>query len=171
MKPYPVERIHRFAFNQRMYSLVASLASMVGVVAMQVHAGYSVSWFKVAAGGGTSTNRQYSLRGTLGQHDAGEAMRGGNFAVTGGFWSIAVVQSPGAPALRIFLTANHTTVIAWPASSTGWTLEQCGDLAVPNWLPVSSTASLVGDEYQVTFASPMGNRFFRLAHPYPQDNH
>ena len=34
---------------------------------------YSVDWYKVAGGGGTSTNGQYSVSGTIGQPDASAA--------------------------------------------------------------------------------------------------
>ena len=34
---------------------------------------YSIDWFKIAGGGGTSTGGNYSLSGTIGQHDAGGA--------------------------------------------------------------------------------------------------
>ena len=47
---------------------------------------YSVDWYKVAGGGGTSTNGQYSVSGTIGQPDASAAMSGGPYSVTGGFW-------------------------------------------------------------------------------------
>ena len=46
---------------------------------------YAVDWYKVAGGGGTSTNGQYSVSGTIGQPDASGAMTGGNYSLTGGF--------------------------------------------------------------------------------------
>ena len=39
---------------------------------------YSINWYKVAGGGGTSTGGTYSVSGTIGQHDAGGPMTGGN---------------------------------------------------------------------------------------------
>src|ERR1019366_9298185 len=62
---------------------------------------YSIDWYKIA-GGGTSTGGTYQVSGTIGQPDAGVAMSGVNFSVSGGFWSlIAVVQTAGAPLLTI----------------------------------------------------------------------
>ena len=49
---------------------------------------YSIDWYKIAGGGGTSTGGVYSVSGTIGQPDASGAMTGGNYSVTGGFWSI-----------------------------------------------------------------------------------
>src|SRR5437660_6145162 len=64
---------------------------------------FSIDWFTIDGGGGTSTGGVYSVSGTIGQPDAGH-MSGGNFTIDGGFWGIiAVVQTPGAPLLRIFL--------------------------------------------------------------------
>jgi hypothetical protein len=57
---------------------------------------YSIDWYKIAGGGGTSSSGQYSVSGTIGQPDAGGAMTGGGYSLTGGFWSlISVVQTPG----------------------------------------------------------------------------
>ena len=48
---------------------------------------FSVNWFKVAGGGGTSTGDVFTVSGTFGQHDAGGPMQGGGFSMAGGFWS------------------------------------------------------------------------------------
>jgi len=44
---------------------------------------YSIDWRKIAGGGGTSRGGQYSLSGTVGQHDAGNPSSGGNYSLTG----------------------------------------------------------------------------------------
>src|SRR3974377_410131 len=83
---------------------------------------YSVDWYKVAGGGGTSTGGTYSVTGTIGQHDAGGPKTGGNYSLTGGFWAlISVVQMPGAPTLYISHSGNTVTVY-WQAVS-GWGLQ------------------------------------------------
>ena len=46
---------------------------------------YSIDWYKVAGGGGTSTGGVYSLSGMIGQPDASGAMTGGGYSLTGGF--------------------------------------------------------------------------------------
>jgi hypothetical protein len=45
---------------------------------------YDIEWFKIAGGGGTSTDGFYTLSGTLGQSEAGVTMSGGIYSVTGG---------------------------------------------------------------------------------------
>jgi hypothetical protein len=59
---------------------------------------YTIDWYKIAGGGGTSTGSVYSISGTIGQPDASGAMTGGSYSLTGGFWAlISLVQTPGAP--------------------------------------------------------------------------
>src|SRR5215469_4695823 len=78
---------------------------------------YSIDWFKVAGGGGTSTGGVYTLSGTIGQHDAGGPMAGGIYSLTGGFWALSSVQAAGAPLLQIVLTTTNTAVVYWPSPS------------------------------------------------------
>jgi len=47
---------------------------------------FSINWYTIDGGGGTSTGGDFSLSGTIGQHDAGGPMTGGDFSLTGGFW-------------------------------------------------------------------------------------
>jgi hypothetical protein len=54
---------------------------------------YSLLWWTVDGGGGTSNSAQYSLSGTIGQPDAGN-LTGGDYILTGGFWG-GVQQSGG----------------------------------------------------------------------------
>ncbi|MDE3066310.1 MAG: hypothetical protein KGJ60_02035 [Verrucomicrobiota bacterium] len=125
---------------------------------------YSVDWYKIAAGGGASTNGQYSLSGTIGQPDAGGAMTGGNYSLTGGFWSlIAVVQMPGAPTLTV-AHAGNSVIVSWPLAA-GFALEQNSDLSTTNWTASSYAVSTNGSVESVTVAPPVGNLFFRLVHP------
>jgi hypothetical protein len=47
---------------------------------------YAITWYTIDGGGGTSTGGDYSLSGTIGQHDASGPLVGGDYSVTGGFW-------------------------------------------------------------------------------------
>lgn len=126
---------------------------------------YSIDWSTIDGGGGTSTGGVYTVSGTIGQPDAGR-MSGGNFTLDGGFWGIvAAVQTPGAPSLRIFLTSTNTVVVAWPAPSTGFSLEQNAVLGTTNWVNIATTPAVVGSENQVIVSPPAGNHFYRLKWP------
>jgi hypothetical protein len=127
---------------------------------------YSIDWYKIAAGGGTSTNGAYSVSGTIGQPDAGAAMTGGNYSVTGGFWSlISVVQTLGAPTLAISHAGNGV-IISWPSSSPGWKLQQnINSLNPADWRDVTDTIQDDGTTKTLTVNPPDGNRFYRLFKP------
>ena len=125
---------------------------------------YSIDWFTIAGGGGTSTGGVYSVSGTIGQSDAGP-MSGGSFALEGGFWSIVAVQTPGAPLLRVVFTSTNTVIVAWPAPSTGFSLQQNAALGTTNWSGVTNNSNVVGGEKQVLIPIAIGNKFYRLKSP------
>jgi len=122
---------------------------------------YSIDWYKISGGGGTSTGGQYSLSGTIGQPDASGAMTGGNYSVTGGFWSLFAVQTPGAPLLTITYIGNQA-IVSWPSPSTGWTLQTNGNLTTGTWVNYGGTIGDNGTIKTETNAPPTGNVFFRL---------
>jgi|SRR5215471_8442450 len=125
---------------------------------------YSIDWFTIDGGGGTSTGGVYSVSGTIGQPDAGH-MSGGSYTIDGGFWGIiAAIQVPGSPLLRVVLSGTNTVVVAWPAPSTGFSLQQNPAVGTTNWSGVTNNVLVVGSENQVIIAPPAGNRFFRLIH-------
>ena len=126
---------------------------------------YSIDWHKIAGGGGTSTGGVYAVSGTIGQHDAAASSSAGNYSVTGGFWALYAVQTPGAPLLRIFRTATNTAVIAWPAPSTGFTLQVNTDLATTNWSAAGGTVNVAGAENHVIVSPLAGQRSYRLKSP------
>ncbi len=123
---------------------------------------YSIDWHKISGGGRTSTGGVYSVSGTTGQHDAGGPMTGGNYSLTGGFWALYAVQTPGAPLLKIFLTTTNTAVVFWPYPSTGWSLQQNGDLSSPGWVTPSETVNNDGTNNFIIVTPASGNRYYRL---------
>ena len=126
---------------------------------------YSIDWYKISGGGGTSTNGQYAVSGTIGQPDASGAMSGGNYSVTGGFWSlISVVQTVGLPTMIVTHLGNNVKV-SWPSPSTGFVLQQRVDLNSGSWATSGLTISDDTTNKSITISSPTGNLFFRLNHP------
>jgi hypothetical protein len=125
---------------------------------------YTMDWHSVDGGGGTSTGGVYSASGTIGQPDAGGPMTGGDFSLTGGFWALYAVQTPGAPALRIFLTATNTAVVWWSPPTAGWNLQQNPDLTSTNWAAPSESITDTGTNRFIIVNPPAGRRFYRL-HP------
>jgi hypothetical protein len=91
-------------------------------------------------------------------------MTGGNYSLTGGFWSlISFVQTPGAPTLYISHSGNSVTVY-WQNVS-GWTLRQNNNLATPAGWSASGGVSTANGTNSITIISPTGNLFFRLSNP------
>jgi hypothetical protein len=126
---------------------------------------YSIDWYKIAGGGGTSSGGSYYLSGTIGQSDAGGPMSGGKYSVTGGFWSlISVVQTPGLPNLTITYSAN-TAIISWPDTGT-YVLQQNINLSSPtSWAASGLTVTASNGANSVSITPPSGSLFFHLAAP------
>src|ERR1017187_4687646 len=121
---------------------------------------YTIDWYKVAGGGGSSTGGIYQVSGTIGQPDAGGPMTGGNYSLTGGLWSLYAVQSPGPPLLTITYAGNQA-IVSWSPSATGWTLQTNSNLATGTW--GNYLGPVVNNSATVT--SKVGNLFFRLTQP------
>jgi hypothetical protein len=130
-----------------------------------VAAQFSIDWFKVAGGGGASTGNIYSVNGTIGQHDAGGAMIGGGYSLTGGFWSlISVAQTAGLPTLAISRVGN-SVIVSWPNTGT-YTLQQNSNVAAPaGWITSGYSISTINGTNRITVTAPAGNLFFRLSKP------
>jgi len=125
---------------------------------------YAINWYKVAGGGGTSTNGSYAISGTIGQPDASGAITGGNYSLTGGFWSlISVLQTPGLPKLTISRTAN-SVIVAWPDTGT-YTLQQTTTLPSGTWTTSSYGITTANGTNSVTVSPASGELFFRLVNP------
>ena len=143
--------------------LIAAMLFIFGLAAQAQT--YSINWDVIAGGGGNATGGVYSVNSTIGEHVAGGALTGSGFSLSSGFWALYSVATPGTPTLTIFLSDTNTVVVAWPASSTGWTLQQNTNLLSGTWLSLSNTVNAVSGQNQIILAPPIGNRFYRLQNP------
>jgi hypothetical protein len=126
---------------------------------------YSIDWYKIAGGGGTSTGGVYQVTGTIGQPDASGAMSGGSYSLTGGFWSIiAAVQTPGLPNLTITFVGPNSVTVSWPNTGS-YTLQTNNNLSASNWPGYGGTINTSNGTNSVTITPPAGNLFFRLHNP------
>ncbi len=129
---------------------------------------YSINWYTIGGGGGTSTGTSgtntYSISGTIGQ-PATATMSGGNYSLTGGFWSIlAVVQTPGSPLLNITRSGSQA-ILSWEAPATGFVLQQSSGLAPNSWTTSSAILTTNSTNVTVTVNVTNGYQFFRLKNP------
>jgi hypothetical protein len=150
--------------TKKLHAVVIGLVAVAGI-ALSANAQYSINWYKIAGGGGTSSNGSYSVSGTIGQPDASGAMTGGQYAVTGGFWSlIAVVQTANLPELSITRSGN-SVIVSWPDTGN-YNLQQTSTLANSNsWTLNGNTVTTSGGTNSITITPPTGNVFFRLQNP------
>jgi len=122
---------------------------------------YSIEWYKVAGGGGTSTGGVYSVSGTIGQPDASGPMTNGQFSVTGGFWSLPVaVQVTNAPTLTIVPATPGNATISWTPNTPGFVLQQTALLNPSDWTNAPSGAT-----NPVVVPAALPTRFYRLFKP------
>ncbi len=111
-------------------------------VSSTLFAQYSIDWFKVAGGGGTSTGGVYAVSGTIGQPDAGGPLTGGSYSLTGGFWALPVaVQTVDAPLLSIVAFGAGQARISWEPNTLGFVLQENLSLGTTNWVNSPSGAT------------------------------
>ena len=118
---------------------------------------YSIDWSTINGGGDTGAGGVYSVSGTVGQPDANGATTGGNYSVNDGFWSVAVVQTPGAPLLTLAHVGNQA-IVSWPAAASGWILQTNKNLSADTWGNFSG--GIVNNRMTNTLVN--ANLFFRL---------
>jgi hypothetical protein len=129
---------------------------------------YSIDWFTIDGGGGTSTGGVYSVSGTIGQPDAG-TMTNGQYSISGGFWGLVnVIQTPGAPLLSVETLGGGNVRVYWPLPATGFVLDQTFALsnapAATVWNQVAFPYQTNATHISITVA-PSGNKSYRLRHP------
>jgi hypothetical protein len=76
-------------FDKRHIAVIPVLLALVATTAL---AQLAIDWSTIDGGGQTfSSGGSFELGGTIGQPDAGPALTGGAFELTGGFWPVANV--------------------------------------------------------------------------------
>jgi hypothetical protein len=127
---------------------------------------YSIDWYSIDGGGGTSTGGVYTLSGTIGQPDAGR-LTGASYALEGGFWGfVGALQTAGSPLLSVERMGTSVRVF-WPASATGFVLEQATSLSGPavSWQNVLTAYQTNAIQISITVSGPVGMKVYRLRKP------
>ena len=96
-----------------------------------VDADYSISWYTIDGGGGTSSGGPYELTGTIGQPDAAYSA-GGQYELLGGFW-------PGGPLCFVEFDDFARFADYWLATGAGLPADLYEDGTV-NWLDLREFA-------------------------------
>jgi len=123
---------------------------------------FEIKWSTIDGGGGTSTGGVYAVSGTIGQPDASQQiMTGGDYSLTGGFWALYAVQTPGAPVLTILPAGPGQAAVSWsPATGTNWVLQESLSLSPVNW-----TNSPSGSTNSIIVPATLPTKFYRLFKP------
>jgi hypothetical protein len=87
-------------------------------------------------------------------------------AVAGGYSAVGRIYTWQAalPALSITLSGT-AALISWPASSTGFGLQENLDLNSKNWTDLTITPAVTNQQNQIIVSTLNGARFYRLNHP------
>ena len=148
-------------------TLSTFLPGLVLMAPLLAHAQvYSLDWFTIDNGGGASTGGVYAVNGSIGQPDA-DTLNGGNFNLTGGFWSfVTAIQMPAARLLKITRTDN-IVIVSWLGPATGFVLDQTSTLVgtPPPWVQVPFPYQTNATDIFITVPAPAGIRFYRLRGP------
>ena len=140
---------------------VAFFPLLFVVCAVRAQTNYSIDWFTIDGGGGTSTGGVYAVSGTIGQADAGGAMTNGQYSVVGGFWVLpTAVQTTNAPTLAIVPATPGNATISWTPNAPGFVLQETWVLSPANW-----TNSVSGATNPVTIPAMLPTKFYRLIKP------
>ena len=77
------------------------------------------------------------------------------------------VSCLGSVPPRLFIANGgaNTLLLSWPASATGWVLEESSILAPANWTAVTNTPAQAGAKLQLVLPVHAGARFYRLVMP------
>ncbi len=144
-----------------------SIALAALAFSVTASAQFNINWFSIDGGGGTLAGGQFVVSGTIGQPDAAPVLAGGPFTLEPGFWTgVTLLQTPGAPVLKIKLIGGGLAILSWPVEATGFTLQECSNLAQPNgWSPTLQLVVNTASEHTVTVPVSGITRVYRLKSP------
>jgi hypothetical protein len=78
---------------------------------------------------------------------------------------LSLTYTAAVPSLTISRTRINSIIVSWPSPSTGWELQQNGDLSTTKWTAPAEHVTDNGTIKFITVNPPMGNRFYRLLKP------
>ena len=134
------------------------LLLVIGLGAFAALGQFSIDWFSVGGGSGSSSGGTFAVVGVIAQPDAGP-MSGGTFAVTGGLLALpTAVQTPNAPTLAIVpCTSPGRATISWTPATPDFVLQETAHLTPVNWVTSPS-----GTNNPVTLSTTASAKFYRL---------
>jgi hypothetical protein len=85
-------------------------------------------------------------------------------AVGSGSWATQITELITTPLLLTIIASANNTVISWPAAATTFQLQHSGDISSPaNWVTVSQSPVIAGNQATVSLPASGSQGFYRLA--------
>ena len=108
-------------------------------------------------GGGTVSNAEYMVSGTLQQQQEFGNFWGGNFTLQGGIWDVSLPVPHGEMPRLVLATMGTNVLLSWSMTTPGFVLEVSETLAPPAW-----TNAPRGASSPVMVPALGGTRLYRL---------
>ncbi|MBI1841439.1 MAG: hypothetical protein HYR88_11390 [Verrucomicrobia bacterium] len=132
---------------------------------------FSIDWSTLDGGGGVSSGGGYTVSGTIGQPDAG-VMTGGDFVVSGGFWSaFSGFSVESSLSVRAALTPEGSLQLSWALPASGYVLQRLGTLSGDGsglpWadVPFPYETNATEIRFIVPLSPASGAQYYRLFRP------
>jgi hypothetical protein len=125
----------------------------VSIVQVQLNNG---PW--MPASGLTDWTRQVTMTEGVNTIRAYAVDNRGQFSATN---SVSVVETPGAPALTV-TRSGSSIMVSWPYPSTGYVLQQNGNLSTTNWTAAGFIITTNAASNSISLPAPTGSLLFRL---------
>ncbi len=145
---------------------IAAISFFCVLIPVLIYGQYAVDWHTMDGGGGISAGGGYTVRATTGQPDTGTSAEGGYELISGYWHPIVLLQTHGAPTLRMTWQTGLSTHLTWNREgSDGYRLQYSDSLTSPQWTDEPGAPQEAGDEWRVTISASANKRFFRLMRP------
>jgi hypothetical protein len=138
-------------------------------------AGFALNWFTVDGGGGGASGGTFTINGTIGQHDAGGTLTGGDYDLAGGFWGggifaappeiLAVTPDNGPDSLDVTITISGQKFVSLPRVLLGELQLSAVSFINDTTITAVIPAGLAVGSYDLTVINP-GGQADTLANAY-----
>jgi hypothetical protein len=90
---------------------------------------------------------------------------GGDLTSGGTVQAVFYLNVPPAPPLSLQRAPANAVLLSWPATATGYNLQQNTNLNPASWVGVATTPTVTNGQNQVLVSPPVGTQFYRLKFP------
>jgi hypothetical protein len=121
----------------------------------------SLEWYALTANSSQCTGNGYTVLGSIGQPLVTVATNR-SYTLSGGFWSVVLVQTPGMPKLSLRPIGPQSFEISW-TNTVPCIIQSCSDLKTQIWTNVPTAFTNSGLS-TVRLPATDKQQFYRLYH-------